>query len=268
MAWRGIFSHREVEPGLFSITEDYYVSGNRANIWLVKGDEKENILIDTGLGVHNVRQYILDNGLVSEDGDILALATHVHFDHSGGLHYFDQVGIHESEVRALENGDQTKTVTWLSCEEISIPPSEDWDASSYKVQAAKVTKILHDQDIIQCSSVRLKVLHLPGHSCDSLVFLEESKGWIFTGDVLYSGGLIDWLPTSCVRKYRDSMQTLINLRLENKYKSVFPGHGPVLDMDQTRAIAQNYLGESGELQNIGSSCMSCVASLALRIKNA
>ena len=232
-------SHREVEAGLVSITEDYYVSGNRANIWLVKGNEKKNILINAGLGVHNVSQYILDNGLVSEDGDILALATHVHFHHSGGLHYFDQVGIHESEVRALENGDQTKTVTWLSCEEISIPPSEDWDASSYKVQPAKVTKILH-----------------------------ESKGWIFTGDVLYSGGLIDWLPTSCVRKYRDSMQTLINLRLENKYKSVFPGHGPVLDMDQTRAIAQNYLGESGELQNIGSSCMSCVASLALRIKNA
>ena len=50
------------------------------------GGGKESILIDAGLGVHDVRRYIHENGLVPEDGKILTLATHVHFDHSGGLH--------------------------------------------------------------------------------------------------------------------------------------------------------------------------------------
>ena len=63
-------------------------------------------------------------------------------------------------------------------------------------------------------------------------------GWLFSGDVLYSGGLIDWLPTSCARKYRYSMQILISMTTEEKYESVYPGHGPILGREQTRDIAQ------------------------------
>ena len=70
-----------MRTGLLSIIEEHYVSENRANIWLLKGGGKESILIDAGIGVHDVRRYIHENGLVPEDGPILA--THVHFDHSG-----------------------------------------------------------------------------------------------------------------------------------------------------------------------------------------
>lgn len=130
-----------------------------------------------------------------------------------------------------------------------------------------MTKILQDEDIIEYGSIRLRVLHLPGHSRDSVVFLEESKGWIFSGDVLYSGGLIDWLPSSNVEKYRQSMQTIISLTEDGNYKTMLPGHGPVLDMVQARNIAQTYLDNSVALQRLSSSCISCVAGIALKIKN-
>ena len=214
-----------------------------------------------------MREYIRDEHLVEEDEETLALATHVHFDHSGGLHYFSKVGIHQSEVAALETGDQVRAVTWLSDSEISVPPYQGWEASHYKVKPTRVTTPLHHEDIIQHGSIRLRVLHLPGHSSDSVIFLEESKGWIFSGDVLYSGGLIDWLPSSNVEKYRQSMQEIISLLSDPQCMTVFPGHGPMLDMGQARHIAQSYLDNSGTLQNISSSCISCVAGVALKIKN-
>jgi len=66
--WEGIFSHKEIESGLFSIKEDYYVSWNRANIWFIKDRvDGVSVLVDAGLGVHNVRLYMEHVGLIQKE---------------------------------------------------------------------------------------------------------------------------------------------------------------------------------------------------------
>ena len=81
----------------------------------------------------------------------MAVATHVHFDHSGGLHQFDKVAIHEAEAAALEAGNQLEAVTWLSDSEIQPPPHPGWRAADYRVkepQAGTEVRRLRDGDVI------------------------------------------------------------------------------------------------------------------------
>ena len=51
------FVTRKISEDLYCINEAHYWEWNRANLWLIKG-EKQDLLIDTGLGVASLRQYI------------------------------------------------------------------------------------------------------------------------------------------------------------------------------------------------------------------
>ncbi|XP_040584790.1 metallo-beta-lactamase domain-containing protein 2 isoform X4 [Mesocricetus auratus] len=145
------YAHKSLGDGIFWIQERFYESGNRANIWLVRGSEQD-VVIDTGLGLRSLPEYLYSSGLLRDGGaqedagrrPLLAVATHVHFDHSGGLYQFDQVAVHRAEAEALARGDNFETVTWLSDSEVVRAPSPGWRARQFRVQPVQPTLILQD----------------------------------------------------------------------------------------------------------------------------
>jgi len=88
----------------------------------------------------------------------------------------------------VTEGNQQASVSWLSDEEVAVLPRPGWTATEYRVERAQVTRELEDGDIV----FGMKVLHLPGHSTGSIALHCDARSWLFTGDVLYQGGLIDW----------------------------------------------------------------------------
>ena len=53
------------------------------------------------------------------------------------------------------------------------------------------TKPLEDGDIITLDanpSIKLKVMHVPGHTEDSVAYELEGSGIVFVGDTVYDGG--------------------------------------------------------------------------------
>lgn len=269
MDWKNVYSHELVSPSLYLIHELYYVSENCANIWFIQSDNGPlDILIDSGLGVHNIKQYLLDTNLLLPERKVVAIATHIHFDHSGGLHYFDDVAIHRDEADILVNGDQCGTLTWLSNEEIAVPPFDEWSARSYIVKPAHVTRKLEEGSILESGDIKLEVLHLPGHSRGSIALFESKKGWIFSGDVLYSGPLLDWLPESNLNDYQMSMQRLIDLTRKSVFTLVLPGHGPILQTDEALQIMQDYIQNSNRITHkISTSVVKVIAGVAIKIIN-
>ena len=141
------YAHKSLGDGIYWIQERFYQSDNRANIWLLRGSHQD-VVIDTGLGLRSLPDYINGKGLLGDDtqqkNPLLAIATHAHFDHSGGLHQFQQVGVHSAEVDALANGDNFETVTWLSDREIVEAPTPGWRARQFKVKAVQPTHILQE----------------------------------------------------------------------------------------------------------------------------
>jgi glyoxylase-like metal-dependent hydrolase (beta-lactamase superfamily II) len=53
-----------------------------------------DLLIDTGVGLFSLSAYLTASGLRADpDKPLKVVLTHLHFDHTGGAHQFQQVGM-------------------------------------------------------------------------------------------------------------------------------------------------------------------------------
>lgn len=64
-----------------------------------------DLVIDAGLGIWNLPEFLTQSGLIGKK-PVLAVATHCHFDHVGGLHQFKQVCRDASR-------EATAALTWM-----------------------------------------------------------------------------------------------------------------------------------------------------------
>uniref|UniRef100_A0A8C5LU31 Metallo-beta-lactamase domain containing 2 n=1 Tax=Leptobrachium leishanense TaxID=445787 RepID=A0A8C5LU31_9ANUR len=265
------YAHKALGDGVYWIQERYYESGNRANIWLVQGSHQD-LVIDSGLGLRSLPDYLNAAGLVpgGRDGGrrpLMAVATHVHFDHAGGLHQFEQVAVHRQEAEALIRGDNFETVTWLSDSEVVKPPGPGWSASRYKVQAVKPTHVLEDGDIISLGDRQLTVMHMPGHSRGSICLHDRDRKMLFSGDVAYDGSMIDWLPYSSIADYVRSCERLKELADHGLVEKVLPGHFNTFGSERLHHLASNYIANAGVCHKVSTCAARSVAGLALRVTN-
>ena len=84
------FTVEQIDQDTFVISE--YKHWEETHCYLLCGT-KRAILIDTGLGVSNIREVI--DGLTKLP--VTVITTHVHWDHIGGHKYFDNIAVHEEE---------------------------------------------------------------------------------------------------------------------------------------------------------------------------
>ena len=90
----------------------------------------------------------------------------------------------------------------------------------------------------------------------------------FAGDFLYEcgtgGGLLDWLPTSCVRDYVRSAGRMIDWLEEKEIEAVYPGHFGVLKPGRAQQLLQEYV-DSREGGSCSASCMQCCTKLFFQL---
>jgi len=142
------FSTQRIRDDLYLITEPHYYWYNRANLWLIKG-QTQDLLIDTGLGVSSLRQYMAS--LI--DKPLLAIASHVHFDHAGGIHEFEQRAIHVAEAEALSTGDDYEALCspeqgWVHDDHFEQLPHAGFTVEQYTLNAAEPTHVLQEGDVL------------------------------------------------------------------------------------------------------------------------
>lgn len=116
-------------------------------------------------------------------------------------------------------------------------PAPGWDAAGYRLEPAPLTLAVGEGDVIDLGGRRFSVLHLPGHSPDSIALLDEADGLFFSGDAIYDDQLIDDLADSDRDAYRRTMARLLDLPI----RIGFGGHGPSFDRERMRRIARDYL---------------------------
>ena len=88
------FTTEKINESTFVISE--YRHTEETHCYLLCGSEKA-LLIDTGLGISN----IYDETIKLTDKPIVAVATHVHWDHIGCHKYLNKFYAHEDEQRWL-----------------------------------------------------------------------------------------------------------------------------------------------------------------------
>jgi len=231
------FATHKINEDLYRINEVHYWEWNRANIWLIKG-KTQDLLIDTGLGVASLRQHLAS--LI--DKPLLAIASHVHFDHAGGMHEFDQVAIHPSEVEALQKGETYAALStpgggWVLDEHFTQLPYPGFTAMQYNFHAADPTQLLKEGDVVDLGNRAFEVWHLPGHSPGCIALYDPKSEELFSGDVVYDGDLLDQLPGSDIPSYIATYERLQHLSVE----VVYPGHYHSFGRRRMQQIMADYL---------------------------
>jgi glyoxylase-like metal-dependent hydrolase (beta-lactamase superfamily II) len=187
-------------------------------------------LVDAGCG--RLRLQLIKNMRVCgvEPGNIeYLLITHCHFDHTGGVKGLkDQltnavVAAHELDAVYLETGDNIVTAArWYGS---TIEP--------FKVEK----KFTGDREPVLLGDRTVMVIHIPGHSPGSVVYLIESEGKkvLFGQDV---HGPIEPAIKSDREAYRKSLALLLTLDAD----ILCEGHYGIIDgKDDVKDFIRSFL---------------------------
>lgn len=122
-------------------------------------------------------------------------------------------------------------------------------------------------DVISLGDRQLTVMHMPGHSRGSICLHDKDRKILFSGDVVYDGSMIDWLPYSRVSDYVASCQRLMELVDRGLVEKVLPGHFNIFGAERLYRLASNYIAQAGVCHKVSTCAMRSLASIALRITN-
>lgn len=207
------FTIDKIDDTTYIISE--YRHWEETHCYLLNGT-KYSLLIDTGLGICN----IYDEIIKLTNKPIIAIATHIHWDHIGGHKYFSDFYAHEYELDWLNGGFplSMETIKEFVIERCDLP--EFYDINSYEFFQGIPTKIIRDGDIIDVGGRLIQALHTPGHSPGHLCFWEKERGFLFTGDLVYKNMLTAFFPSTDPVLYLNSLERIVHLPTEK----VFPAH--------------------------------------------
>jgi glyoxylase-like metal-dependent hydrolase (beta-lactamase superfamily II) len=150
---------------------------NCAILW----DEASNVgmVVDPGGDVQRILEAIDQTGAVIEK----IVLTHGHLDHAGGA----------AGLRAMLSARYGKPVP------VEGPDQRDEfllngiaeQAASYGFEAANVTpdRWMQEGEVLELGPHRFAVLHCPGHTPGSLVFVNTESRFALVGDVLFQGSV-------------------------------------------------------------------------------
>ena len=213
MSDRAWFTTDKVNESIYIISE--YRHPEETHCYLLCGSEKA-LLIDTGLGISNIYGEVVK----LTDKPIVAVATHVHWDHIGGHKYFSEFYVHRDEL------------SWL-CGEFPLPRSLiqkmlvndcdlpiGYDSEEYELFQGVPCRFLDDGDVIELGDRRITVIHTPGHSPGHMCFWDEANRFMFTGDLIYKGVLYANYPSTDPQAYLDSVK---KVSAYNPIR-IYPGH--------------------------------------------
>ena len=190
------------------------------------------------------------------------ICTHVHFDHSGGAHHFEDVRIHEDDRHGLKYGRQTEILNYVKSTHFYQKPYEGFSPYTYKVPATACTGVRDGEQIDLGEGDYLQIIHTPGHTKGSISIYRPSKRHLFTGDFVYDcgpgSGLLDWLPTSCVRDYLHSARSMLNFMQDNELVAVFPGHFKACSGERAAELLNEYVEAREDGSICGATCLQAL----------
>jgi glyoxylase-like metal-dependent hydrolase (beta-lactamase superfamily II) len=248
------FETQRIDDDITLIFEPHVVPLLRCNIWHVRGRDRD-LIIDTGLGIvslHDFAKKFLDK-------PVTAIATHVHLDHIGSHHEFEDCRCHSLEIEGLQGPSRqtslagnefdpsdlaTLLIPTTDGYEISGPmitalPYAGYDLSSFTIKGAPHARSIHGGEMIELGNRAFELLHLPGHSPGGIGLWEVATKTLFSGDAVYDGPLIDNLHHSNLIEYSNTMLRLLDI----SPRVIHAGHDPSFGSVRLNEIAKTHLAK-------------------------
>jgi hydroxyacylglutathione hydrolase len=167
--------------------------------------------------------------LTSQHLNVVALLlTHAHFDHV--VDAAKIVRTYGCPIYSWEKSTaESRLETYL------------WEAAGMKLSVTDypVDFELAGKDRIDVAGIQFSLAHIPGHSPDSVAFIDPLHQMVFTGDTLMQGtmGRTDFPGGSTALLLRGMRRHLLSLPDSTQ---VFPGHGEPTTIGEERRWVEHY----------------------------
>lgn len=213
--------------------QTFCVNPLQENCYVASDDTREAVIIDCGAYDDHERQaienYLNDHQLKP----MHLLCTHGHFDH-----VFGNDSIYATyHLKPMVHGDDADFMTDVArqCSELGM-------GDFYNRPTPPFTPGLTDGSLIRFGTHQLEVIHTPGHTPGSVIFLCREEHVAFTGDTLFrmSIGRTD-LPRGSWQQMAKSLAEKVAKLPEDTV--IYPGHGP-------RSIMKDEIAMNPYLSNI------------------
>lgn len=199
--------------------------------------EHYNVWIDTGLRScwDGEQADILSNGRRN-----IALLTHGHWDHIGGVNRIRRAGGvaygHEADRRELTDPDWQWLWQFDQLKgDFDLPPARKvvfYDSIEPPMDLDRTVK---DGDVLEFDELRFHVIEVPGHSNGSVFYLEETTGTLFAGDAIMGNGFFTGTPQIAnFDTYHTSMEKVKALTV----RQVLTAHTEPVNGSDLPALAQ------------------------------
>ncbi len=195
------------------------INAKQTSLLLICRETKDVAVIDPGFDGDHLIEYIVENELNPK----MILLTHGHYDHIASAEQLKSkftipIYVHEEDEEYLKNEDINYSKIFLD-EKIRIEADE----------------IYTDSDVIELGSLKLNVIHTPGHTKGSSCFYieDEKQPLLISGDTLFfeTVGRTD-LYGGDYTKIVESIRTKL-LILPDETK-VIPGHGHITSIEHEK----------------------------------
>ncbi len=187
------FTVHPIDEATWAIGETRYHQRNFN--YLIVGRDRA-VLLDTGPGLRDIGPVVRS----LTDRPVVVVASHLHYDHVGNHARFERGAMIDLPHLRARTRDGRLTLTQdqhlgrlEGLEAPALPVTEWWT---------------HEQQV-ELGGRRLRVLHTPGHTPESLVLFDPDRDRFYTGDTLYPGELFAFLPGSSLGDYTRSVLLLL-----------------------------------------------------------
>jgi glyoxylase-like metal-dependent hydrolase (beta-lactamase superfamily II) len=181
-----------IDAQTFAIGEPRYYQQNFN--YLIVGD-KRAILLDSGPGVRDIRALVAS----LTDLPVTAVPSHLHYDHIGNHMRYERLAVIDLPyLRERTRGGVLRPTYWEHLGSVEGFARPD----------LRVTEWWTPDSWVDLGGRRLRVLHTPGHTYDSISLWDEERALLFTGDYIHQGAVFAFLPGSSLGDYLRTAERL------------------------------------------------------------
>ena len=191
--------------------------------YLVEGAERA-LLIDGLTGVGSLKAFVRE----LTELPVQLVITHGHLDHTGAIFEYGEGYLHPYDIPLLytaEHCSVERRFAFAQQEPYSgIPRLTPPDIADVIPPCPAKIWPVYDGDIFDLGGTQLEVIHVPGHTCGSIVLLDRANRLLFSGDACNVNTLLALDGSATVEEYRDALVHL--QQFVPAFDGMLGGHGP------------------------------------------
>jgi glyoxylase-like metal-dependent hydrolase (beta-lactamase superfamily II) len=189
---KGYWRVQKIAPDTYAIGEP---QGDPDNYEYLLVGQRRALLIDAGAHQRDIHEALA--GLT--DRPITVIPTHLHFDHTNGLRFFDHIALIDlPETRARVSNGKVRLGRLQYLAPFSQPPPN-----------FAVSEWIKPDGDMDLGGRTVRVLWTPGHTTTSVSIQDPVARLLFTGDMIYTTTLFAFMPDSSLSAYLATADRLL-----------------------------------------------------------